>query len=327
MYKDINWDIIFTTKGKRYRLALLDSVRIVSSVNNLADTAEIVLPETVMNRPLDLEKKIVRGSEVSVLAGYNAEQLETEFTGYVREVVNTGGNLTIMCEDALFLFRTGIADKQLKQVNIQKIAQYVVSQIDGSYSVDCDYNITYEKFVIHSATGYDVLKKIQEETHAHIWFDTANKVLHIHPAYLKKTGEVYYSMQMNIEDSSLEFKNRQDDKLEVVVESTDIQGKVHKVTAGTTGGRRISVKVGTMDQGSLQQLAKQILKQRSAPKYEGSFDTWLEPMVRPGYSARIKDEEYPDKTAWYYVESVETQISRSGGKRSITPGIKLASSK
>jgi len=135
--------------------------------------------------------------------------------------------------------------------------------------VQCDYGITYEKFTIHQATGYDVLRKIQQETKANIWFDTKNKVLHIHPAYTEKTGEAKYSMQHNIETSSLEYKTRKDEKFEVIIESTGVNGKVTKVTSGTTGGSRFTMKVGAMDKASLQKLADNVLRQRSAPKYEG----------------------------------------------------------
>jgi len=319
---NIDWNIEFATDDKKYRLALLSEVEIVSSVNNLVDTATITLPESVMNEPLHLENKIKRGSEVIIEFGYNND-IVPEFSGFVKEVINTDGSLKVFCEDALFLFRKSVADKQLKNTNIKSVATYIVSQIDATYKVQCDYGITYEKFTIHQATGYDVLKKIQQETKANIWFDTAKKVLHIHPAYVEKTGEAKYSMQQNIENSSLEFKTRINEKYEVIIESTGLNGRVTKVKAGTTGGSHFMMKVGAMSKESLQRLADNVLKKRNTPKYEGSFDTWLTPICRPGYSVKIMDEDYPDNAAWYYIESVTSKISSSGGVRSISPGIKL----
>jgi hypothetical protein len=169
-----------------------------------------------------------------------------------------------------------------------------------------------------------VLKKLQEETKANIYFDTQNKVLHIHPAYVEKGGEVFYSLQKNIENSSLEFNNKLDTKVEITVESTDVKGNVIKVTSGTTGGNKVTLKVGSMSKSSMQEIADAEVLKRSAASYEGSFDTWLVPFVKPTYSARIKDEEYLDKTAYYYVKTVNTNISEAGGKRTITPGIKLS---
>ena len=323
MYYDINWNIEFKTEGERFKLALMVECDIVCSVNNLADTATIVLPEAVMNAALNRANKVVRGTEVLIQFGYD-DQLETEFIGYVKDVINSDSSLKIVCEDALFLFRKGVKDKELKPTSLKKIAQYLVNEIDPSYKVNCSYDINYEKFTIHQATGYDVLKKIQQETKANIFFNTETKVLHIHPPYVEKGGEVFYSMQKNIETSSLEFKNKLDAKVEVTVESTDIKGNVHKVTAGTTGGNKITLKVGAMDKASMQRIADAELIKNSAAGYEGTFDTWLIPMCKPTYSARIKDEDYPEKTAWYYVVGVTTNLSESGGKRTITPGIKLS---
>ncbi len=318
----IEWNIQFNTDGRRYKLALLSEVEIVSSVNNLADTATIVLPEYILNKPLNLEGKIRRGSQVIIDLGYN-DNLQREFTGYVTDIIVSDGSIKIRCEDALFLFRKPVADKQLKNTDIKQIANYLCAQIGDGYTVNCDYGITYEKFTIRQADAYDVLKKIQQETHANIWFDTENKVLHIHPAYLEKTGEVKYSMQRNVETSSLEYKDKSRRKFEVVIESTGVSGKVTKVSVGTTGGDKFTMKVGAMPKASLQKLAENILNKRKADKYEGSFDTWLIPVCKPGYSAIIEDEDYPDKTGRYYVESVTTKLSASGGVRTITPGIKL----
>lgn len=323
MYYDMDWYIEFTTDGKRRQLAMLSECEIIASVDNLADTATIVLPESVMNLVLNFEDKIIRGTEVLIKMGYD-DDLQTEFIGYVQDITNSDNSLKILCEDALFLFRVGVKDVELKPTSIAKIAQYILNEIDPSFTLVSTYDINYEKFTIHQATGYDVLKKIQSETKANIFFNTEKKELHIHPPYLEKGGEVFYSMQKNIENSSLEFKNKLDTKVEVTVESTDTKGNVHKVVSGTTGGHKITLKVGAMDEASMEKIANAEVLKNSAPGYEGSFDTWLIPFVKPTYSARIKDEDYPDKTGYYYIKSVITNLSEAGGKRTITPGIKLS---
>ncbi|TYB74593.1 MULTISPECIES: hypothetical protein [Bizionia] len=321
---NIDWYIEFKNQeGKRFQLALMAECEIITSVDNLADMATIVLPEAVMNEPLNFENKIGRGTEVLIQLGYDGN-LEDEFTGYIQDITNNDSSLKILCEDALFLFRVGVPDVEQKPTSLSQIAQYVIDNIDGSFTLNCDYDVNYEKFTIHQATGYDVLKKIQEETKANIYFDTKNKVLHVHPPYVEKGGEVFYSMQKNIENSSLEFSNKLDTKVEVTIESTDINGNVNKVVSGTTGGDKVTLKVGAMDEDSMQKIADNEVLKQSAAGYEGSFDTWLIPFCKPTYSARIKDEDYPEKTAYYYVKSVTTTLSEAGGVRTITPGIKLS---
>lgn len=318
----MDWNIVFDTNGKKLKLGLLAECEIVCSVDNLADTATIVLPEAVMNQVLNLENKISRGSGVLIQLGYDGN-LETEFEGFVQDITTNDSTLKIVCEDALFLFRVGVKDVELKPSSLKKIAQYLIDKIDPTFKLSCDYDISYEKFVIHQATGFDVLKKIQEETKANIYFDTTNKTLHIHPPYVEKSGTVRYSMQRNIEKSTLEYKKAIDKKVEVTVESTDSKGKVKSVTTGTTGGEKITWKVGSMSEADIKKVADATLKKNSFDGYTGSFDGWLIPFVKPTYSAIIEDQDYPYKDGTYYVVGVKTNFSESGGVRTITPGIKL----
>ena len=320
---NIDWYIEFKTAEKRYQLALMSECEVISSVDNLSDTATIVLPEAVMNDVLNFDDKIGRGTEVIIRMGYDGD-LQTEFVGFIKDITTNDSSLKILCEDALFLFRVGVPDIEMKPTSLTEVAQYLIDNIDSSYTLKCDYDINYEKFTIHQATGYDVLKKLQDETKANIYFDSELKQLHIHPPYVEKGGEALYSMQYNIENSSLEFKNRLDNKVEVTVESTNIRGEVSKVVSGTTGGDKVTLKVGAMDNASMERIANAEVLKRSASGYEGSYDGWLLPFVKPTYSIRIKDEDYLNKTGWYYCKSVVTKLSESGGQRTITPGIKLS---
>lgn len=320
---DMNWKITLKNKGISYMLMLISEIEIVKSVENLVDTATITLPETVMNKVLNFEEKIGKGAEIKIELGYN-DDLKTEFVGYVQDIIANDSNLKIICEDALFLFRVGVKDKEMKSKSMKDIAEYLVSQIDKTFKVSCNYGIGYEKFVIHQATAYDILKKLQEETKANIYFDTENKVLHIHPAYLEKGGDAVYSMQKNIEKSSLEFKRALDKKVEVTIEKIDLKGKVTSYTTGTSGGDKITMKVGSVKEINLKDIAETALKQNKYDGFYGSIDTWLVPYVQPTYSAHYSDNDYPGKEGIYYVVSTTTTFSDAGGKRVIKFGIKLA---
>lgn len=322
MYQ-LNWKIGFKSGKKRWKLGILSECQIEKSVKNLADTATIILPEAELNQVLNISNTIKRGFEVAINLGYD-EDLKLEFEGFVKEIKVADSSLKIVCEDALFLFRKGVANKELKPTSVKQIAQYLIDQIDPSFKLICDYDIPYDKFTIYQATGFDVLAKLQEETGSDIFFDMKNKELHIHPAYTWKGGEVDFSMQDNIETSSLEYKSSEDRKVEITIESIGLDGKTISHTEGQAGGEKITKKVGRMSQDAVKILAKNEYKNKMAPGYEGSFDTWLVPYVEPSYTIGIYDEDYPEKDGRYYAESVSTSFSEAGGKRTITPGIKLS---
>ena len=58
----MDWKVKFDN----YTLGLIAEIEIESSVNNLVDIATIILPETVMNKVVDFQSKIKRGSFVSI---------------------------------------------------------------------------------------------------------------------------------------------------------------------------------------------------------------------------------------------------------------------
>ena len=318
----MDFDIQFRYNGKRFKLVLLESVEIESNVEVLVDTAVIKLPEAVLNQVLNIGDKIGRGAEVTIDLGYDGN-LVREFEGFVQDIQTNDSSLKIMCEDALFLFRKDVANEQLKTTSVSKIVQRMIDQVDSSFTLVCDFDLGYEKFTIHQATAYDVLKKIAEETKANIYFVTDKKELHVRFPFKEKGGEVKYSFQRNIEKSSLEYKRAIDKKVEVTVESISNNGTIKSITAGTTGGDKITIKTGAMSESDMKTLADAELVKRNADGYQGSFDAWLIPIVRPTYTARIKDEDYPEKDGQYYVKAVKTLFSSSGGVRTVNVGVKL----
>jgi len=313
---DITWKI---TVGK-YKLTMLDSVKILRSVEQMVDTAEIVLPGTCFNQAMDIEDKIKRGDAVSIQAGYD-DQNVSEFEGFIEAISTDGAAIKIKCEDGIFQFRVPVADKEFINPDVKDILQYLCDQI-GGYTLSCDYSFKYDKFIIRSATAFDVLKKTQEETRANIYLK--DKVLHVHPQYKEIFGHVKYSFQDNIEKSDLEYKNARDRIVMVQVEGKGKDGKIIRETAGSTGGDKVTIKIdGVSDTGTLQRLAHEQLLVKSYTGYSGSFTGWLVPFCDAGYKVSITDKDYEFKNGDYYVIAVETTIGKSGGIRKISVGMKI----
>lgn len=326
----MNWHI---TIGD-HRLAMLESVEIHKSVDLLADTCTIALPGYVHNKVLEAEGKkledyIKRGDAVTVKLGYgDDEALQEEFSGFVLNYPNDNGNIVIHCEDALYLMRKTVANKEFKSKTIKEIAQYLISETDAGIVLNCTHPLSYDKFVIHDAEAYDVLKKLQEESSANIYMrrlvPQGKWELNIHPPYTEHHGRVRYSFQQNIEADDLKYISKSDKKIEVLVKSTQPDGKVKEERYGTSGGALMTRDASGMSAGAMQQLAKDIHRINWTDGYEGSITTWLIPQVSPGYSAEIADEDFEYKTGWYYVNSVTTSFSENGGVRKVQLGIKTA---
>jgi hypothetical protein len=306
-----------------YNLKMIESVNIKRSVESLVDTATITLPATVFNKALNVDEKIKRGDDVKIELGYD-DNLVTEFEGYVESVTTDGGSLVLNCEDSIFLYRVEIPNKELTNVKVKDILNYVNTEVgkkqNKKFSLNCDYDFSYDKFVIKNANGYDVLKKIQEEAKPNIYLK--GDVLHIHPQYSEIFGHVKYDFTKNIEadGTDLKYKKKENRRVKVTIEYTGIDGKTKKYEFGDMGGESITKKTSTTDQKSIKLLAQQEYESKSYDGYEGSFQGWLIPYCDAGYKVTITDPDYEYKDGTYYVLGVEIKFSEQGGVRIITLG-------
>lgn len=305
-----------------YRLGMLDRVEVVSSVGLLADTAKIVLPGAQYNKALDVESKLKRGDKVVVKFYYKEVGVMTEFEGWLQRIGTDDGNITLYCEDDLFLTRKAIDNAVLKNVKLKDLLQRVVAGLGLVTDVKCSYDWTYSKFVINNVTGYDVLKKVQEECGADIYI--RGGVLHVHPPGEVVGEKRMYDFARNIEQSSLTYRSRQDKKFLVVVKANMPDGTVKELEVGTTGGDKITVNAATCDEASMRMRGELELKRHLFDGYEGSITGWLIPVCRAGDSVHLHDADYPRKDGTYFVESVKTTFSKEGGKREITLGYRLS---
>lgn len=232
----------------KYQIGMLDKVEIHKSVELLADTAKIVLPGAQYNVALDVEDELKRGDKVIIKFGYEESGLVEEFNGFLRRISTDGGSITLECEDDLFLFRKDLKNEELKDVTLEALLQKVVDGIGGGYKIDCSYKWTYKKFVINNATGYDVLKKVQEECGADIYLKDGK--LHIHAPGEQVGKERVYDFSLNVEKAELTYRSAEDKKILVVVKANMPDGTVKEIEVGSTGGEKIEVKSPTTDETS-----------------------------------------------------------------------------
>lgn len=312
----------FEVEIGEFYLGMVDSITIHKSVELLADTCEIVLPAARLNKALEVEEQIKRGDEVSVSIGYKEVGIKEEFKGYLQRISTDGGSIKLFCEDDLFQFRKDLPNEELKKISLSDLLSKVVKGIGKNYKVNCSYTWVYDKFVIRDATGYDVLKKVQEECGADIYLKDG--VLHIHPPGEVVGKERFYGFAVNIEEAELSFKRAEDKKVKVVVKAIMPDGKVKEIEVGSTGGEKVEVKCHASDTASMKARGEAEVKRRTFDGYDGSITTWLIPECNPGDTASIHDGDYTYKDGTYFVRSVTTEFSEGGGKRKVELGYRLS---
>lgn len=305
----------------QHRLALVDKVEVHRSVELLADTATITLPESEYNERLRVERELRRGDTVSIHLGYEETGLVLEFVGYLQRISTDKGSLMLYCEDELFQFRRPVPGKVYQRASLKTMLRDLCQAV-GGYELSCSYEWTYDKFVWHRATAYDVLKKVQEDSGADVYL--VGKTLHLHPPGEVIGGERYYDFAQNVEAASLSYRRAEDKKIQVVVKALLPDGKVREIELGTPGGDKVEVKSPTSDPASMRRRGEAELLRRTYDGYEGTITSWLVPHCQAGDVARLSDADYPERDGAYFVRSVKTSFSASGGKRDITLGFRLS---
>ena len=314
--------MVYDIQVGSYQLAMLDKVEIHSSVELLADTAKITLPAAEYNKALDVEQELRRGDAVTIRLGYAETGLVTEFVGYLQRIATDNGDLTLTCEDDLFLFRKPLKDAVLTKISLSSLLARIIQEMGVSIKVDCSYSWVYDKFVIKAATGYDVLKKVQEECGADVYLREG--VLHLHPPGEVIGTERIYDFAYNIEEANLTYRRAEDKKYLIAVKALLPNGKVREFEVGTPGGDKITVKCPTSDEVSMRLRAETELRRRTFDGYDGSIEGWLVPECVAGDTVELHDADYPHKEGVYFVRSVTTEFSSSGGKRKIELGFRLS---
>ena len=309
-----------------YKVNTLQSVTIKKSVEQLSDTAIITMPGTLLNASMEVEDKISVGDPVTIKLGYKQTGLKTEFEGYLKAIKTEDNSIALECEDALYMWRTAVKDGEKKGLSLKALLNNVCLQVNQArgtqFKVECDYAYTYSKFVFSHATALDVLKNVQDETKANVYFD--GETLHLHPQYSEMSGNtIIYDYAINICSSDLKYVKKADKNVKVIIETTNAKGNKVKKEAGTDGGIVIKRGVTSNESSDLQRVAENEYSLWCYDGYEGGLTGWLVPFCIPTDKVEIRDSAYPEKTGTYYVIATDIEFSESGGRRTVKLGKRL----
>lgn len=310
-----------------YKVNTLKSVSVKRSVEQLSDTATIVLPGTLINEMMEVTDKIHEGDSVSIDLGYDG-YMNHEFSGYIKRINTDDADIVIECEDELYLWDVSVEDKQYGSsgtpISLKSLLTKIAHQVNAKYRIECDYNYNYSSFTVQASTAIDVLKKIQDETKANIYFE--GDTLHIHPIYGNGSWSgnvVKYDMAINVISADLKYRKAEDQKIKVEVEYKTIKGETKKETYGADNGRVVKRVITADDKQSMQSVARSEYNLWCYDGYEGNITGWLIPFCHPTDSVEIIDRSQLYKKGRYYVIATEVEFSSGGGRRKVTIGRKI----
>jgi hypothetical protein len=294
-----------------------NEVEVVSSWQNLTDTATIKIPKklTVENKPIVEGQKAVFkvGDKVTIACGYNYQHT-TIFTGYVADI-KTKFPLELVCEDAMWLFKQQSFKKTFAQVTVKQLVDFLLTKVKGDFKVVYTFpGLQLGKFRINSATGAQVLDELRKKYGIYSFY-VGFAYTHTDTAYRKR---VPLQFTPNIIEDDLTYKNADNQK--VKIKATSILAKDNKqltAEAGDGDGREIPAFYYDKSQADLQHLADNLMATYKVSGFEGSVTTFGVPYVRHGDVVVLSDGSISERNGGYLVKQVTRTFGQNGYRQSI----------
>lgn len=310
------------------------SIRINESVELLINTAEIELPREFRNAVDSVGKSVniagksildfmKRGDSIKIEFGYN-DDLQTEFQGYISRI-GAETPLVLECEDEMFQLKK--APKITKFIHSGKLIDILKAVVPSKYSIECNADYTIGKWLIDSATPYNVLEELREKAGIRAYFKNPT-TLCVGMAIDFKPETIHtYNFSENVRrDSSLKFMETIKPYY-LTVESKQANGTVLTLSKGEQGGNETSVKLWpNMTKAELQKWLDARFEVAVLDGFDGSLNGWCYPRTKAGEAVQIYRPYYKDRhqDGKYFISSVTKTVTGSEGiKRENTISYKL----
>lgn len=372
-------DIYPTGRDQVFTLDFVEHGEIVSTWQNLTDTAKLRLPrniyvedklfnfynwagKNIYESDGDLPPIIMRGDKIKISLGYFYDNMnggdETLimndiFSGYISKIKNRVP-IEIDCEDMMWKLKQIKAPNKLfrgSEYTVQKMVTELLTDtgIKVRDGVDGAIETKIGDFRTQNETVAQVLDRLRKEGFLYSYFRGEE---------LRCSGIVYYpedrndevfEFQNNIISDSLEYTRKEDinvavkahaefiengtglnndstrktkrKRLEVMVSK---EGVLTKSAADAFQGDIISIPViGATSEADLIKKATEYLPKFYYTGFKGSFLAFLQPYVRHGDAAIIRDKTLPEKNGTYLIKQVTTTFGLQGCRQNINLHLRI----
>jgi hypothetical protein len=310
------------------------SIKIDESIEVLTNTAQIVLPREFRNATdpvgkfVNISGKSIldfmkRGDSIKIEFGYDGD-LQTEFQGYISRI-GAETPLVLECEDEMFQLKK--APKVTKFIKTGKLIDILKAVVPSKYTIECNADYTIGKWLIDSATPYNVLEELREKAGIRAYFKNPTTLcVGMAIDFKPETIHVYNFSENVRRDSSLKFMESIKPYY-LTVESKQANGTVLTLSKGEKGGNETNVQLWpNMTKTELQKWLDARFEVAVLDGFDGSLNGWCYPRTKAGESVQIYRPYYKDRhqDGRYFISSVTKTVTGSEGiKRENTISYKL----
>lgn len=305
-------------EGLSAAITQINSCKILSSIDMLTDTCEIVLDNKQSRR----NGTIKVGSKITVSIGYEGKTKQ-EFLGFVDKVGNANP-VVIECEDYSWQLKQVNINKSWDKCSLKEIVEYCVAEVNTK-----GHNISMEGELpdIEMTEGYrianvnvlQVFDKLKEEYGVYFYFVPGTDVLYAGLAYGALRGEVNYNLEKNVVKPDLEFVSADDVKIKIKVVGIGRDNSNVTVETGNAEGEQRTIFIyGVLDKTVLEERANEEIKKYIYNGYKGTITAWMVPHVTHGMVANVTDPKFEQGNGRYYIDAVTSTFSQSGARNQVS---------
>lgn len=297
----------------RISTTFVNDVEVVSGWEQITDTAKIVMPGAVKLNKDELRSLIAPGDKVEIHLGYDDNLLKI-FAGYVTGI-STKVPVAITCEDEMWQLKQTVITDNLQNASVNTLMETHFSE----YTTHTLDSRLQPQFMIDNLNRAKILQKLREEYGLYSFF--RGDVLHVGKVYDASTARVVsFAFEQNIIDDDLEYKRKEDVRLEVVAISNMRDGSKLEVKLGDAGGDQRTLNFYELGQKELKEAAEREIDRLKYDGFRGSITTFGEPHVAHGDIVRLSHPRNADKAGKYWVDQVSYNFGVNGYRQKIQLG-------
>jgi hypothetical protein len=305
-------------------------VKVRRSLHNYLDTASIKIPASarlrqngILTETVETAKAIQAHMPVLIKLGYNGD-LRQEFRGYVARV-NVATPCEIEVEGMFHLLKFKTYKKAFREVSLKQLFEYLIAELPDIQLSRNMPDAPLGVFYCDGRTGTEILEELKKDGFA-IYF--RDNELYGGLQYTEVYDTVKYRLGWNvIKDNQLKYRREQDVKARIKAIYIKPDNERIVVTVGNGSGiertqyyTNISGKDDNEIKKNLRLEAEGDLKELSYDGYEGKITTFLQPFAVAGDAAEIEDENYPERSGKYIIETSEVTFGTGGARRVLEIG-------
>jgi hypothetical protein len=321
-------------------------VQVDSSVDSLTDTAKVVIPKKITYKRNGKEVTNViqgdnpllkRGNRITISLGYNFNNangivMNTLFQGYISQVI-TDTEIEIFCEDPMFklkqVINTGYSTSNNAPIKLLDLLTAILPSWCNGTKLNCIDATLGSDYRVKS--GNSVAFELDRLTDLGFSFNFLNGILYANLRYVTKDPltaiktELKYERNI-ISDDNMVYKRKDDLGIGVKCISTNSKNNVvGPIYFGSRTGSVTNYKNNTgMDLATLTRVGQEIYDRLNYEGFNGSIDTFLQPIVFAGNAVKLIHDKIPEKNGIYLVKRVLTSFGLDGGRQKIYLDRKIA---